>query len=748
MILKESKSSMNTNSVVLKLDGGLLLRVDVLSERLFRLRYQTEESWCESGLNRYGILKNDYADVEFSQDSGVFCTKACKLAVAKDGSLSFMSGDSLLTSIPTQPVIDKGYSVSFKLADDERIYGLGDCNRENIMRRGEAYSIWVQNVKGYIPIPMALSSAGWGILVNTTWRNVVDVGKEQHDLMTFNAPESNLDLYLFAGDGLAELLDIYTELTGRPKLLPIWGYAFTYVCHEKANAFDVMNEAMTFRKEEIPCDLIGLEPGWMEKNYDQSLEKKWHPERFPMPYWAMTSPHTFVSALKRKGFKLSLWLCCDYDLTEYEEFLLKSGNDSDKAKSVKDDSSDDDFEKDKHLNVQANVEEIKQDSSDAAPEPWFEHLKKFVDQGAAAFKLDGAWQVCEHPDRIYANGMNDEQAHNLYPLIYDKQMATGFEAHANRRAMVYSADGYAGVQQYVASWAGDTGGGPKPLASMLNLAFSGHSNHSCDMDVMSLQGIHFGFLQTWAQLNNWAYWRQPWYLEDQDYDVFRDYAHLRYKFLPYLYSSAWQASQNGMPVMRPMPLMYNDKHWDDVKDEYMLGDALLVTAFATELKLPEGEWLDFWTGRRLVGPAVIPAEYPANRGGCLLLKAGAIIPTWPVRPCAKVAFSDSIGIIANPSDAKVSFVLYEDDGNSLDYQKGEFCTTSLSCRSGHLEISPAVGNFLQMPAKRTITMELYLKKRPATFAVDGVQTDFTWNDGVATLSFVHDTASSTTVTWQ
>ena len=91
-------------------------------------------------------------------------------------------------------------------------------------------------------------------------------------------------------------------------------------------------------------------------------------------------------------------------------------------------------------------------------------------------------------------------------------MARGFEGHTQRRAMIYSAGGYAGVQQFVATWAGDTGGGAKPLASMLNLAFSGHSNHSCDMDVTDVQGLHFGFLQTWAQQNNWDYWYQPWYL--------------------------------------------------------------------------------------------------------------------------------------------------------------------------------------------------------------------------------------------
>ena len=200
--------------------------------------------------------------------------------------------------------------------------------------------------------------------------------------------------------------------------------------------------------------------------------------------------------------------------------------------------------------------------------------------------------------------------------------------------------------------------------------------------------------------------------------------------------------------MRPMPLIYNDIQWDDVKDEYMLGDAFLVTAFADNLKLPEGEWLDFWTGRRLVGPATIPASYPENRGGCLLLKAGAIVPTWPMRPCVNSAVSDSIEIIANPSDAETSFTLYEDDGNSLEYQNGQFCTTTISCKEGCLKIASAVGNFTQLPDIRSITLYLYMKERPNAVAVDGIHTAFSWKDGIAAISFSHDTTSSVSVTWE
>ena len=497
-------------SVVLLLDGGAFVRIDVLGEQLFRIRHSKTKAWTESGLNRYGIFARAFPEVAFKmvEANGVstLVTNGAKLGIHhKDGAVSLSAGDGRPLTQQASPVYQAGggYNVRFSLAPEERLYGLGDVSRENVMRRGGVYEIWVRNVKSYIPIPLLMSNRGWGLLMNTTWRNTFDVGKSDPNSLICTAARSDLDYYLFCGPDYRSLLDTYTSFSGRPALLPIWGYAFTYVCNENIDAFHMMNEALTFRRERMPCDVIGLEPGWMSKHYDFSTAKRWHPERFPVPKWASKGPHTFIGALKRKGFKLSLWLCCDYDLGVYEEQQLAGmkAAPASKRKSPVVEGDPDDFEKDERLNKPAKAQKkpAAKEESPKALEPWFEHLKEFVDQGAAAFKLDGSAQVIEHPDRQWGNGMTDEEMHNLYPVIYAKQMARGFEKHTKRRAMVYSAGGYAGVQQFVASWAGDTGGGPKPLASMLNLGLSGHSNHSCDMDVFSVPGIHFGFLQTWAR---------------------------------------------------------------------------------------------------------------------------------------------------------------------------------------------------------------------------------------------------------
>ncbi len=316
-------------NVVVALDGGDMVRVDVLGERLFRVRYTKTKQWTESALNRYGVFTKAFPKVAFEQTAAnglyTLVTQKAKLTISrKDGTLALAAANGKTLTQQAAPVYetDGGYDVQFTLTKDERLYGLGDVSRENIMRRGGVYEFWVRNVKAYIPIPVVLSSRGWGLLMNTTWRNTIDIGKRDPDRIRCTAPRSDLDYYLFCGPDYRSLLDAYTSFSGRPALLPIWGYAFTYVCNENIDAFNMMNEAMTFRREGMPCDVIGLEPGWMSQNYDLTTAKAWHPQRFPIPYWAPRGAPHLPRCAARKGFKLSLWLCCDYDLGVYEEQQL------------------------------------------------------------------------------------------------------------------------------------------------------------------------------------------------------------------------------------------------------------------------------------------------------------------------------------------------------------------------------------------------------------------------------------------
>jgi len=259
------------------------------------------------------------------------------------------------------------------------------------------------------------------------------------------------------------------------------------------------------------------------------------------------------------------------------------------------------------------------------------------------------------------------------------------------------------------------------------------------MDIGSAAGIHFGFLQTWAQENNWAYWRQPWLNEEKLIPVFRTYAQLRYKLLPYLYSSAAEAAQTGYPVMRAMPLVYaDDPAWDTCMGQYMLGDFLLVSAYSKQLRLPAGNWIDFWSGEKLTGPSILPVKVTDERGGSLLVKSGAIIPTWPLKPHVEKGWNEEVGLLVYPDSAS-AFTLYEDDGVSLGYRSGKSARTRLTCETRGQTVTLTVGgregSYGGMPATRDFNAVLRLSARPKTVTLDGASlTNTAWDATAGTLT--------------
>ena len=705
------------------LKTGAALRVQPIAPHAFRIRLSASGDFAEPPLVRYGILNSEFSAVECHvSDSArqvVIRTTETTLSVQKkDGRVTFSDarGKKILAQAEA-PVCDpaRGFRAAFQLSEDEKLYGLGDETRETIQKRGRLARMWVKNVACYAPIPILLSTRGWAILLNTTHKHYFDLGRTHPDVLAFGGNTGSLDYYLIAGNGLPALLDRYTDIAGKPQLLPLWGYGLTFVCNQQASARDMIDDCLNLRREHIPCDLIGLEPGWMSKRYDYSIEKDWHPERFFIPPWSKKGPHTFLSAAARLGFKMSLWLCCDYDLSYEEE--RRAGAQA-PTRSGPESVHPDDFEQDQNFGHGP----VYQDKLTKPEEPWFEHLKKFVDQGACAFKMDGALQVNEHPDRRYGNGMTDDEMHNLYPTLLNKQMSLGFAEHTGRRAMIYSSGGYLGIQRYAATWAGDTGGGPKPLISILNHGLSGHANASCDMDVFTPAGIHFGFFMPWSQVCSWAYWRHPWLLGEYLGAMFKYYARLRYRLLPYIYSMAHTAARTGFPIMRAMPLSFpDDPQSDALIHQYMFGDAFLTAAFTDRIHLPEGRWIDFWTGQVHDGPKDLVCDIPPDRGGPLFIRAGAILPHWPDMQFVGEKPIDTLDLHIYPHGDS-AFTLYEDDGISHAYQTGAIATTDIGCSAAAdavtLVIGARSGAYDGMPKTRSFNVYLHLDRAPAEVALD------------------------------
>ncbi|MBD2864003.1 helix-turn-helix domain-containing protein [Paenibacillus oceani] len=262
-------------------------------------------------------------------------------------------------------------------------------------------------------------------------------------------------------------------------------------------------------------------------------------------------------------------------------------------------------------------------------EVWYDHLRKFVDDGISGFVLFLKNPMFSHPDRIWSNGMTSAELHNLYPVLLGKQMHVGFRQQTNTRPVIHMEKGYLGMQQFVASTAGTFYNARHAITAVLNYGLSGHVNTSTNMHLITREGIHADYLLAWSRIHSQDHFHHPDFLEQPLHELFQRYARLRYRLLPYLYATAHVAARTGMPIARAMPLLYpDDRNCRELSRQYMLGDFLLVAVYTDQVYLPEGNWIDYWTGKRYSGSQWITYTVPAGAGGPLFVRSGAIIPMW------------------------------------------------------------------------------------------------------------------------
>lgn len=655
------------------------IEIRCIEEGIFRVRLSSEKQFKESLLSRYNLIREEPKAVccEFT-DGDTATVRSSKFTVSVDkacDTLSFQGGrKEIVISLAGrngEEYANEGFHIEIGLDDAEKLYGMGDEDRSSIMKRGKIGTMLLADYVAYGPIPYMMSSFGWGILVNCTYMHTFDMGCSVPDKVLIDAEKGVIDFYVFIADDMKQVLNLYTNITGKPFILPKSAYGFLYMCNDEYGVRDMLQDCVSFRKYGIPCDFIGLEPGWMEKFYDYSTEKKWDPTRFYIPYWfpdGYTGTWSFFFNLRKLGYKLSLWLCIDYDLLWEEEGTLPV---------LKTNSMENRLLKDEHF-----ISSIKMDKETKPGEPWFEHLKKFVDNGAVGFKLDAANMVLEHPDRLWAGKYLDDEVHNVYNVILSKQMYEGFRNYTGgRRGLIYTPCLYAGTQRFAATWAGDTGGDSSTVASVLNLAMCGCSNSSCDMDVVDPKAIHYAFLLPWTKFNGFKNWQQPWFMGEELEETMRKYSCLRSTLFPYIYTMAHVAYRTGVAMARPLCLMYpEDDACDNIMNEYMLGDSLLVGVFDMNLYLPEGKWYDFWNDEIYEGNTQIAYTIPEGAGGALFAKAGSIVPMQKAMPHLDKAYPDCYDVHLYPG-ADAAFELIEDDGVTFDYEAGMVLSTRMEMKN-------------------------------------------------------------------
>ncbi|WP_158606879.1 TIM-barrel domain-containing protein [Paenibacillus ginsengarvi] len=676
----------NFASITLQTASGSFICVVPVAPHTFHIRVNRTGQFAEpSPLTRLGVALPPACPVNWhkEQDGDNLCvlTGEAELRLNRQtGSVLLQDASGHVLTRQTRPSYgggDEGFGAQFALADDERIYGLGDQYDAPLMKRGCTLSMSLHGNRVHAPVPLLLSSGGWALLVDTDAEHTFDVGRTSPDEVTFHGKRGELAYYLIAGGSLTELLGKYIQLTGPSAMLPIWAYGLSFICNQQATARDMIEDALKFRREGIPCDMIGLEPTWMEGSFDYDTPVRWHPEKFYIPQWMPEGAHTFMGALSTMGFKLSLGLYLPKS-TGYE-----AGSEADWPSA-------------------------------------YNFLKPFVAQGVQGFKLCTDVPVQEQVRLSADSGEEDAEAGLTVAASISKVIQTGYALQTGKRPIVYTPVGYTGVHKYAAMW---SGGRNQPHLSMLSLGLSGIPNMGVDMNLHKPGGIHFGFFQPWSKVNSWAYWRHPLLLDSDLLAVFKTYAKLRYRLLPYIYTAASVACRTGLPIARAMALAYpDDAEAVMLQNEYMFGDEFLVAVFTDEVYLPSGEWIDYWTGETFAGPSRLSYRTPPHAGGPLFVRAGAIVPMWPDMEHAGQRPTDRMELHLYPGSDR-TYSLYEDDGETLGYLQGESAVTDIVCTHERgvyrIDIGPRTGWFRSMPERRQWDVVIHTRDKPAIVKVNG-----------------------------
>lgn len=753
-----------------KINDGLTVSVEACSESIFRIKVSPRKDFTESLMERYELIKTDWSEVktDISDKGGVWTLKTPEYSLAINKKTGVMTvkdskGGKVIREVRFLPekeglcgemrsfinekyadlkVADNGGGIigddngkfgevdkheipaadavsilSFSMEDGERFYGGGSTSRDHIQHRGEFLRMWTTYQQTEIPMPFMMSSRGWGVYNNSTRKSFFDIGNQQKSKFNIINTFDEADFFLMMGKDMPAILNEYTLVTGRTYVLPKWAYGLCFGPNMREEQFDILNDAVRFRQFDVPCDVFWLEPQWMEKRYDFSTKKKWNYDRFsPEPYWLQDQyPKTmhnrlFIGKLRSMGFHLGLWLCEEYDLSIQEEDIIAE----------------------------------RTGGKLSGQEHWMDHLTVFMDQGVEGFKLDPARTIDNHTNWEYYNGRTDKEMHNLNQVLLPKQMRELGRKYNGKRTWHHYCGGWSGTQRWTASTSGDNGGGKTALYDQLNLGMSGFLNTSCDvMSVpreLEMQGLHFGLFLPWVQINSWFSMMHPFYYAKEEQDIYRFYVKLRYSLAPYIYSMALEAAQNGMPIVRSMPLCFpEDRNCDDMTYQYMFGDNFCVGIFTNEIYLPKGTWTDAWSGEKIVSKGeTFTREYPSDRAGLLFIREGAIIPTQPDVEYLGARPFDRVILKVYPHGDS-AYTMLDDDGESYEYENGGVASTLFESheRDGGVEVvvNPVQGSFKGMPSEREYSFRIQRDSRPASVSLNGAAVqDWTYEDGMVCLS--------------
>ncbi len=492
----------------------------------------------------------------------------------------------------------------------------------------------VNNRRTYKNIPFYVSSRMYGVFYHTTAHSKLSLAGVSTRSVEFLSDQPQIDAFLIGGDTVEEIIRGYRDLTGYPSMPPLWSFGIWMSRMTYFSADEVNGICNRLREEHYPCDVIHLDTGWFKT--DWLCEWKFNKERFP-------DPKAFVQGLLKKGFKVSLWQL-PYVAEDAEQIDEARKNNYICKLTKQQESEGSNFSA---LDYAGTIDFTSKKATD-----WYKGLlKRLLDMGVKCIKTDFGENI--HMDAIYEN-MSPELLNNIYSLLYQKA-AYEITKDVTGDGIVWARSAWAGCQRYPLHWGGDSCSSWEGLAGSLrgglHFGLSGFAFWSHDVpgfhtlpnfmnsivqDDVYLRWTQFGVFSSHIRYHG-TNKREPWFYPNIA-PLVKRWWNLRYKLIPYILRESEKATKSGSTIVQALIFHHPEDNtcWH-IDDEYYFGDDFLVAPVMNsenvrDIYLPEGEWIDFFTGERHIvadgGKWLKNVEVPLERMP-VFVRSGATIPVYP-----------------------------------------------------------------------------------------------------------------------
>ncbi len=703
------------------------LQVKVVATDIFRLRYTITGEFQDDF--SYAIdpkFKPAAVQIEQSETSEAYVLRTDQLEcrISKKGLLvNFYDHTGNLICAETEgfkglSTILKGITkleVAKAAPDGEHYFGLGDKSCSTNLR-GHHLENWNTDAFGFnettdplyrsIPFYYGLHEGkGYGIFMDNSYRSHFDFDSEADGQTRFSAAGGEMNYYFIYGPELLRVAERYTDITGRPDLPPLWALGFhqcRWSYYPEARVREICDE---FRSREIPCDAIYLDIDYM----DQYRCFTWNHDYFPQP-------KAMIADLKAKGFQTVVMI--DPGIKVDPEYsVYQQGREKDLYCRRPDGEL--------MTGPVWPPDCVFPDYTLPAAREWWGNLYQelYREDG-----ISGFWNDMNEPAVFKVNfktfpenvrhdydghPCSHAKAHNIYGLQMSRATYEGLsQLKPDKRPFVLTRATFAGGQRYASAWTGDN------IASWEHLALA---NIQCQR--MSLSGFSFigtdigGFVEQptgellvrWLQLgifhplyrvhsmgNNvdgatevdeelvkkseseLRMDQEPWVF-GEDYTAQAKAAiELRYRLLPYLYTSFCQYTSKGTPMLKTLAFVdQNDPKALGREQEFLFGDHLLVAPVTEaaskiqEMYLPKGRWYNYFTEEAFEGPQLIEVETPLAYSP-IFVRGGAVLPHYPVMQYTQEKAVETLELHVYYQAGETTSMLYEDGGDGYAYQEGAY----------------------------------------------------------------------------